>query len=398
VLAAGACRGRGLLSRVVSPQIWQDVDFSLLESVPDAMLVADEHGRLVHVNALAERLFGWTREELTGQPIEILLPARFRTTHQLDRAGYHAAPRTRPMGLGLELFGLRKDGVEFSAEISLAPLTAEGRACVMAAVRDVTERKRIEERARMWRKAKAEVRERDEFLSIASHELRTPVAALQLQLQLLQRAASRSTAELPHALEGKLDALERQTRRIGALVGELLDVSRMRLGRLELALEETDLSEIARDTVAHVRAEVEKSGSKLLLDLAPTPARLDRSRVEQVITNLLVNAAKFGQGKPITLHVAPEGERARLRVTDRGIGIAAEDQSRVFERFERAVGAQHFGGLGLGLYIAGQIVEAHGGEIRVESAPGSGTSFVVLLPREPRSRAAAPPGAQRQGA
>jgi signal transduction histidine kinase len=152
--------------------------------------------------------------------------------------------------------------------------------------------------------------------------------------------------------------------------------------------------------VAQVRDELERSGSRLLLDLTPTPGRFDRSRVEQVVTNLLVNAAKFGQGKPVTLHVAPDGDRARLRVTDRGIGIAAEDQARVFERFERAVGAQHFGGLGLGLYIARQIVIAHGGEIRVESAPGTGTSFVVLLPREPRPRLAEPPEGEpeRRGA
>jgi signal transduction histidine kinase len=102
-----------------------------------------------------------------------------------------------------------------------------------------------------------------------------------------------------------------------------------------------------------------------------------------VITNLLANAAKFGQGKPVTLHVDPDGPRARLRVVDRGIGISAEDQARVFDRFERAVPSQHFGGLGLGLYIARQIVEAHGGEIRVASAPGAGTTFTVLLPREP---------------
>jgi PAS domain S-box-containing protein len=365
------------------------MDFSLLESVPDAMIVADEAGTIVHVNGGAERLFVWSREDLVGQPVEILLPARFRPVHQLHRAAYHAAPRTRPMGLGLDLSGLRKDGAEFSAEISLAPVLVDGRPCVMAAVRDVTERKLIEERAREWRKAKGEVRERDEFLSIASHELRTPVAALQLQLQLLQRAATRPGDDLPGAIESKLDALERQTRRIGVLVGELLDVSRMRLGRLELVCEELDLSEVARDAVAHLREDLEKSGSRLLLDLAATPGRFDRSRLEQVITNLLVNAAKFGEGKPITLHVGPDGDRARLKITDRGMGIPAKDQARVFERFERAVGAQHFGGLGLGLYIVRQIVEAHGGDIHVESAPGTGTSFVVVLPREP------PEGAER---
>jgi PAS domain S-box-containing protein len=375
------------------------VDFSLLESVPDAMIIADESGRIVHVNAGAERLFGWPRAELLGQPVEVLLPSRFRQMHQVHRSGYHAAPRARPMGLGLDLSGLKKDGGEFPAEISLSPMAVDGRPCVMAAVRDVGERKRLEERARLLRQAQAEVRERDEFLSIASHELRTPVAALQLQLQMLQRAASRSRAaaanalaetagahppeQVPRALDAKLEGLERQVRRIGVLVGELLDVSRMRLGRLELAREPADLAEIARETVAHVRQEIERSGSRLVLDLAPVPGAFDRSRVEQVITNLLANAAKFGKGKPISLHVDADGPRARIRVVDRGIGISAEDQARVFDRFERAVPAQHFGGLGLGLYIARQIVEAHGGEIRVESAPGAGTTFTAILPLEP---------------
>jgi signal transduction histidine kinase len=272
-------------------------------------------------------------------------------------------------------------------------MVVDGKPCVVAAVRDVGERKRLEERARLLRRAQEEIRERDEFLSIASHELRTPVAALQLQLQLLQRAAQRSLDELPEALDSKLESLGRQVRRIGVLVSELLDVSRMRLGRLELALEPGDLSEIAQDTVSHVRDEVERSGSRLVLDLAPTPGSFDRSRIEQVITNLLANAAKFGQGKPVSLHVGPDGPHARLRVVDRGIGISAEDQARVFDRFERAVPSQHFGGLGLGLYIARQIVLGHGGEIRVDSTPGSGTTFTVLLPGESEESRAASAGA-----
>jgi PAS domain S-box-containing protein len=369
------------------------MDVTLLEAVPDAMVIADESGRIVHVNAGAERLFGWPRGELIGQPVELLLPARFRQMHQMHRAGYHAAPRARPMGLGLDLSGLKRDGGEFPAEISLSPIVVDGKPCVVAAVRDAGERKRLEERARLLRKAQEEVRERDEFLSVASHELRTPVAALQLQLQMLQRAAQRSLDELPEALGSKLESLERQVRRIGVLVGELLDVSRMRLGRLELAREPGDLSEIALDTVSHVRDEVERTGSRLVLDLTPTPGSFDRSRIEQVITNLLANAAKFGQGKPVSLHVDPDGTRARIRVVDRGIGISAEDQTRVFDRFERAVPSQHFGGLGLGLYIARQIVEAHGGEIRVESSPGAGTTFTVLLPREPEEGDIASAGA-----
>ncbi len=363
------------------------MDFSLLESVPDALVIADEQGIILHANGNAERLFGWSRVELLGKPVEVLLPGRFRTMHQVHRSGYHAAPRTRPMGLGLDLSALKKDGGEFAAEISLSPIQVEGRPCVIAAVRDVTERKKLEERARLWRKAQEEVRERDEFLSIASHELRTPVTALQLQLQLLQRAAQRSIEELPRVLEGKVDVLERQTRRISLLVNELLDVSRMRLGKLELRYEELDLAEVAREAASHLRSELARAGSRLRLDLAPAPGRFDRMRIEQVITNLLVNAAKFGEGRPIALAVDADAGLARIRVTDRGIGIAAEHQVRVFERFERAVPAQHFGGLGLGLYIVRQIVEAHGGAIRVESTPGAGASFIAELPRQPPVRA-----------
>jgi two-component system, LuxR family, sensor kinase FixL len=359
------------------------VDFSLLESVPDAMVIADEAGIIVFANTNAERLFLYPSAELVGRPVEVLLPARFRAMHQVHRGGYQAAPRTRPMGLGLDLSALRKDGAEFPAEISLAPLQVDGRSCIIAAVRDVTERKKIEERAQQWRKAREEVRERDEFLSVASHELRTPVTALQLQLQLLQRAAARSIGELPRLLEDKVETLERQTRRIAVLVNELLDVSRMRLGKLELRYEELDLAEVAREAAEHLSEDLLRSGSALVLDLQPTPGRWDRMRLEQVITNLLVNAGKFGEGKPIHLKVSADGPTARIAVADQGIGIAPENQARVFERFERAVPAQHFGGLGLGLYIARQIVEAHAGTIHVASASGSGATFTVALPREP---------------
>jgi PAS domain S-box-containing protein len=360
------------------------MDFSLLESVPDAMIIASRDGVIVSVNAVAERLFGHERADLVGKPIEILLPARFRQMHQIYRSGYQAAPRVRPMGLGLDLFGLKKDGQEFAAEISLSPLRVGDESYVICAVRDVTERKRIEARAQLYRKAQEEIRERDEFLSIASHELRTPVTALQLQLQMLQRAAERGSVELPASLTGKMDALERQTRRIAALVNELLDLSRMRLGRLELKLEDLDLAEVVRETVSHLVDVGARPTSPITLRAhGPASGRWDRLRLEQVVTNLVANAIKFGEGRPILVDVDVDaaGERARLSVSDLGIGIAQGDHARIFQRFERAVPSQHFGGLGLGLYVARQIVEAHGGRIVLESAPGQGTTFVVDLPR-----------------
>ncbi|MFL5299022.1 MAG: ATP-binding protein [Anaeromyxobacteraceae bacterium] len=359
-----------------------ELDFSILESVPDAMVIAHRDGEVVYVNGVAERLFGWSRAEIVGHPIEVLLPARFRAMHQIHRAGYQAAPRTRPMGLGLDLFGLRKNGEEFSAEISLAAMDAGGESYVIAAVRDVTERKKIEDKAVLWRKAQEEVRERDEFLSIASHELRTPVTALQLQLQLLQRTAGKTSEGLPGPLASKLLVLERQCRRIGVLVNELLDVSRLRLGRLQLRLQELDLADVVRETVAHLADESARRHSTIeVVSEGQATGRWDRIRVEQVLTNLLSNALKFGAGKPVTVSVAGAGDRVRLEVRDLGMGIEPVDQERVFGRFERAVPRHHFGGLGLGLYIAREIVDAHGGTITLSSTPGSGTTVTVELPR-----------------
>jgi len=366
------------------------IDFSLLESVPDAMVIASRDGVIVHANRMAEQLFGWEQGEIVGQLIEVLLPASFRTMHQLHRAGYHGAPRARPMGLGLDLFGLRKDGQEFAAEISLSPLTVGGEVYAIAAIRDVTERKKLELRAQLYRKAQQEVRERDEFLSIASHELRTPVTALQLQLQLIQRAASRPGGVKPEAVAAKLMTLERQSRRIGVLVNELLDVSRLRLGRLELHREAVELTALVREMASQLAPEGARAGSAVeVVAQDPVEGQWDRLRIEQVLTNLLSNAFKFGQGKPITLTVSGDAERAVLGVRDGGLGIAPADQQRIFDRFERAVPTNRYGGLGLGLYIARQIVEAHGGGISLVSTPGAGTTFTITLPRTPPLASAA---------
>jgi len=365
------------------------VDFSLLEFVPDAIVIADRSGRVVHVNHAAEEVFGWARHEIVGQAVEVLIPARFRGAHEVHRGRFEAAPRMRPMGPGLELVGLRKTGEEFPADISIAPIELGEERLSIAAVRDVTERRRTEEKAMLYRKAQAEVRARDEFLSVASHELRTPVAALQLQLQTLKRVAERSRDEVPRAVADRIDSLERQTRRVAVLVGELLDLSRLRLGRLELRREEVDVSEVAREAVAPFQEDGQGGrASPVRLD-APAPAvgLFDRVRLEQVLLNLLANAVKFGEGKPIAVRVEAADGAVRLAVSDQGIGIGSDDHARIFDRFERAVSTQHFGGLGLGLFIVREIVEAHGGTIRVESAPGAGATFTVDLPRSP------PPGA-----
>jgi PAS domain S-box-containing protein len=359
-------------------------DFSLLESVPDAMVICGGDGRIIYVNGVAEGLFGWARQEIVGQPVEVLLPARLHGQPPFHQATYRASPTSQPIYLGDDLFGLRKGGGEFAAEISLSPLQIGPDCFAIAAVRDVSGRKRLERRAELYREAKEEARERDEFLSMASHELRTPVTALQLQLQLLQRAAARWESGLAEGLLAKVNVIERQCRRIAALVDELLDVSRLHLGRMELRCEEIDLAELATRTVVRLEAAGPRSSSIIQVVAEPGATGCwDRARLEQVVAKLLSNAIKFGRSKPILVHVRADPEHVWLEVRDQGIGIEPADQERIFGRFERAVPTHHFGGLGLGLYIAREIVEAHGGIIGLESAPGVGTTFTVELPRTP---------------
>ncbi|MBS1108778.1 MAG: sensor signal transduction histidine kinase [Anaeromyxobacteraceae bacterium] len=356
------------------------MDFSLLEFVPDGIVVADGNGKIVYANATAVELFGWERDELVGQAVESLIPARHRSAHIGLRRGYHEAPRPRPMGLGLDLAALRKDGTEFPAEISLSPLRSGGITWAVAAIRDATERRRIEAKALLYRQAREEVRARDEFLSVASHELRTPVTALHVQLQMLQRVVERTGA--PGPVKERVESLDRQVRRLAGLVEALLDLSRIRLGRMELSREEVDVSALAREVAAPYQADLDLARGSSVRVVAPEPviASLDRVRIEQVVANLLGNAVKFGEGKPVEIRVERRGEGIRVEVVDRGVGIDADQAERIFGRFERAAPAHHYPGLGLGLYVAREIVEAHGGRIRVQGEPGKGASFSVEIP------------------
>jgi PAS domain S-box-containing protein len=356
------------------------MDFSLLEFVPDGIVVADDKGTIVFANEMAVDLFGWTREELVGQAVEMLLPARHRGAHRGLRRGYQEAPRRRPMGLGVDLAALRKDGSEFPAEISLSPLRSGGITWAVAAIRDATERKRVEAKAVLYRQAKEEVQARDEFLSVASHELRTPVTALHVQLQMLQRVIDRIGA--PGPVRERVESLDAQVRRLAGLVEALLDLSRIRLGRIELSREPVDVSALAQEVAAPYQADLDLAHGSSVSVLAPAPAvaSLDRVRIEQVLANLLGNAVKFGEGKPVEIRVESVGGGVRVEVVDRGVGIDADQVERIFGRFERAAPAHHYPGLGLGLYVAREIVEAHGGRILARGEPGKGASFVVEIP------------------
>lgn len=257
--------------------------------------------------------------------------------------------------------------------------------------------------ASLYQEAQEAIRLRDEFLSVASHELKTPLTPLTLKLEVLQQRLQRERAEA--ALDGggearrdrNLETLEvamRQVQRLGRLVTDLLDVTRITAGRIRLEQDEVELTALATEVIARFEPQAHRARSTLELvraESAPVVGWWDRDRLDQVIAILVDNAVKYGAGKPVTVRVGQEGGRASLSVVDRGIGIPAEVQSQIFDRFVRAVSDRNYGGLGLGLYIARKIVESHGGTLRVRSTPGVETVFTLELPTE-RLDAGAPQG------
>lgn len=236
--------------------------------------------------------------------------------------------------------------------------------------------------ARLYASAQDAVRARDDFLSIAAHELRTPVTSLLLGLQAKRRGVAPDAR--PVVTSGELERFERQAGRLARLVDDLLDISRVRAGHLELERADVDLTALVHDVVEQLRPQSVRAGCAVTCEAeGPVVGRWDRARIEQVATNLVGNALKYGAGRPVQVRVERDGDVARLAVADRGIGVAPERHRDIFEPYERAASSRHYGGLGLGLFIVRRVVEAHGGRVLVESAAGDGARFVVELPLTP---------------
>jgi signal transduction histidine kinase len=239
-------------------------------------------------------------------------------------------------------------------------------------VADVTERQRAEEA----------LQARDDFLSVASHELRTPLTNVQLNVEGLRRVLRRREGAVTPDLYARIDSAYTSTQRLGRLIDRLLDVSRLRAGRFELELESIDLAALASSVVEQSAEALAEARCELRLNAAaPVTGQWDRQRLEQVITNLISNAMKYGAGAPIEVTVTASDSHGEIAIRDHGIGIEPAHHGRVFAQFERAVSKKDFSGLGLGLWISRQIVSLHGGTIQLESEAGKGAAFTVKLPR-----------------
>lgn len=342
---------------------------AVVESAPDAIVMTQSDGGIMLINRQVEAMFGYRRDELLGQSVEVLVPDRVRAAHVDHRAQYKRDPQTRPMGKGFELSARRKDGSELPVAISLSPVQAGDETLTMSIIRDITDQRSLE-------------RQKDEFLGNVSHDLRTPLAAIKASIGVVLANEPPATPEPLHRMFANIDLA---ADRMAKLIADLLDLTRLQAGRTQLRPDHCDLRALAQRCLRAIEPLAEARAQRIRADLPPEPLETlaDAERLERALLNLLGNAQKYGRvGGAIGLKLESQDGKARFAVSDDGPGIATSEQARIFERFYRpeSESTRRNEGSGLGLPIARAMVELHGGRIWVDSAPGPGTIFWIELP------------------
>jgi len=360
----------------------------LLESLPDAILLANSGGRVVLANRQAHALFGYPQGAMRGLPLEQLMPQRFRGPHLQHRSEYMKQPAVRPMGTGRDLYGLRSDGMEFPVEISLSPITTEEGTLIMSAIRDNTERKRIErtlqeQNTELARASAA----KDRFLAGMSHELRTPLNAI---IGFTGTMLMKLPGPINEEQEKHLRTVQSSARHLLSLINDLLDLTKIEAGKLELELAPLQCRQLIDEVLLLFRPQARQKGLELEFFSAEDDLTVmaDRRALQQILMNLVHNAIKFTEhGKvQVNLDTAQVSERAcvTISIRDTGIGIEAEDRGALFQAFSQldAGNVRQFEGTGLGLHLSQRLASLLQGEILFDSEYGVGSTFTLALPRE----------------
>jgi PAS domain S-box-containing protein len=352
---------------------------ALLESAPDAMVIVNGAGTITLVNGQAERLFGYSRGVLLGQAIEILIPERFRRTHLGNRTGFFETPQKRPMGAGLELFGLHQDGHEFPVEISLSPVQTHEGFLVTAAIRDITERKRTESEMNL-RAAQLEAanKELEAFSYSVSHDLRAPLRHIDGFADLLLKHASST-------IDGKgrryLTIISESAKRMGRLIDDLLVFSRM--GRHEMRRDRVDMSQLIKEVIEGLSSDIVER--EISWDISPLPeVQGDEAMLRQVFANLIANAVKYTSQREhakVDIGCKYDADETVFFVRDNGVGFDMQYVHKLFGVFQRLHTTSEFEGTGVGLANVRRIVARHGGRTWAEGSLDAGATFYFTLPQ-----------------
>jgi two-component system sensor kinase FixL len=358
----------------------------VVESCPTGIIMVDRFGRIALMNSETERLFGYRREEVLGQPIEVLVPQRFRPQHPQFLQKYMAQPEARSMGIGRDLYGLRKDGSEFPVEIGLHPTPGKDGMLVLAAIVDITERKQREEELRQYTaRLQQSNRELQDFAYVSSHDLQEPLRKIQA---FGDRLKSTCSASLPQQGNDCVERMQKAAARMRVLIEDLLKFSRVTSKAQPFA--PVNLNEVIDDVLEDLEVRINATGAQISVAKLPV-IDADPMQMRQLFQNLIGNALKFERpGVPPAIDIRadrlagsdalPDSTLCEIIVTDNGIGFDNKYSQRIFDVFQRLHERDQYEGSGIGLSICRKIVERHCGSISAQGRPDEGATFVITLP------------------